>query len=160
MNYLFDHRFKKVSGWVFYVTVPIAMYFLFTDQYDTLLKIKVFSLFPSDMVVTGPGSENVIGSRGFTWIENGFLDEIFTFIIIVSGIVNSFSKEKVEDELISRIRMESLVLSLYINYGLLILSNFLIYELSYFYVMVFHLFSILLLFNLIFRYRLYKLYNS
>ena len=160
MNYLFHHRFKKISGWVFYIMVPIALYFLYTDQYEELLKIRVFSLFPSEMVVTGPGSENVIGSRGFTWIENGFLDEIFTFIIIVSGIVNSFSKEKVEDELISRIRMESLVLSLYINYGLLILSNFFIYELSYFYVMVVHLFSILLLFNLIFKYRLYKHYNS
>ena len=160
MNYLFDHKFKKLSGWVFYLTVPIALFFLITDQYDELLTIKVFSLFPSDMVISGPGTENVIGSRGFVWIENGFLDEIFTFIIIVSGIVNSFSREEVEDELISRIRMESLVLSLYINYGLLILSNFLIYELSYFYVMVVHLFSILLFFNLIFRYRLYKHYNS
>ena len=160
MNYLFDHKYKKVSGWVFYITIPIAMYFLFTDQFDHLLRIKVFSLFPSETIVTTPGTENVIGARGFTWIENGFLDEIFTFIIIVSGIVNSFSREKVEDELISKIRMESLVLSLYINYGLLILSNFFIYELSYFYVMVFHLFTILLFFNLIFKYRLYKHYNS
>ena len=118
MNYLFDHKFKKLSGWVFYLTVPIALFFLITDQYDELLTIKVFSLFPSDVVISGPGTENVIGSRGFVWIENGFLDEIFTFIIIVSGIVNSFSREEVEDELISRIRMESLVLSLYINYGL------------------------------------------
>lgn len=160
MNYLFDHRFKNVSGWVFYLTVPVALFFLITDQYDDLLKINVFSLFPSEVLITGPGTENIIGTRGFVWIENGFLDEIFTFIIIVSGIVTSFSKEKVEDELISRMRMESLVLSLYINYGLLILSNFFIYELSYFYVMVVHLFSILLLFNLIFRYRLYKHYNS
>ena len=160
MNYLFDHKYKKVSGWVFYITIPIAMYFLFTDQFDHLLKIKVFSLFPSETIITTPETENVIGTRGFTWIENGFLDEIFTFIIIVSGIVNSFSREKVEDELISKIRMESLVLSLYINYGLLLLSNFLIYELSYFYVMVFHLFTILLFFNLIFKYRLYKHYNS
>lgn len=160
MNYLFDHKYKKVSGWVFYITIPIAMYFLFTDQFDHLLKIKVFSLFPSETIITTPETENVIGTRGFAWIENGFLDEIFTFIIIVSGIVNSFSREKVEDELISKIRMESLVLSLYINYGLLLLSNFLIYELSYFYVMVFHLFTILLFFNLIFKYRLYKHYNS
>ena len=160
MNYLFDHKYKKVSGWVFYITIPIAMYFLFTDQFDHLLKIKVFSLFPSETIITTPETENVIGTRGFAWIENGFLDEIFTFIIIVSGIVNSFSREKVEDELISKIRMESLVLSLYINYGLLLLSNFLIYELSYFYVMVFHLFTILIIFNLIFKSWLYKHYNS
>ncbi len=160
MNYLFDHKYKKLSGWVFYLTIPVALFFLFTDQYEELLKIKVFSLFPSEMVITTPETENIVGTRGFQWIENGFLDEILTFIIIVSGILNSFSKEPVEDELISRMRMESLVLSLYINYGLLILSNFFIYELSYFYVMVFHLFTILLFFNLIFKYRLYKHYNS
>ncbi len=160
MNYLFDHRFKKASSWVFYLTVPMALYFLFTDQYDNLLKIKVFSLFPSEAIITTPDTENIIGTRGFVWIENGFLDEIFTIIIIVSGILSSFSKEKVEDELISRIRMESLALSLYINYGLLILSNLFIYELSYFYAMVIHLFTILLFFNLIFNFRLYKHYNS
>ena len=160
MNYLFDHKFKRLSGWIFYLTIPVALYFLFTDQYDQLLQIKVFSIFPSEMIITTPETENIVGSRGFTWIENGFLDEIFTIILIVSGIVNSFSREPVEDELISRIRMESLVMSLYINYGLLILSTLLIYELSYFYVMVIHLFTILLFFNLIFKYRLSKHYNS
>jgi hypothetical protein len=160
MNYLFDHKFKRLSGWIFYLTIPVALYFLFTDQYDQLLTIKVFSIFPSEMIITTPETENIVGSRGFTWIENGFLDEIFTIILIVSGIVNSFSREPVEDELISRMRMESLVMSLYINYGLLILSTLFIYELSYFYVMVIHLFTILLFFNLIFKYRLSKHYNS
>ena len=160
MNFLFDHKFKRLSGWIFYLTIPVALYFLFTDQYDQLLQIKVFSIFPSEMIITTPETENIVGSRGFTWIENGFLDEIFTIILIVSGIVNSFSREPVEDELISRIRMESLVMSLYINYGLLILSTLFIYELSYFYVMVIHLFTILLFFNMIFKYRLSKHYNS
>jgi hypothetical protein len=160
MNYLFNHKFKRLSGWIFYLTIPVALYFLFTDQYEQLLKINVFSIFPSEMIITTPETENIVGSRGFAWIENGFLDEIFTIILIVSGIVNSFSREPVEDELISRMRMESLVLSLYINYGLLILSTLFVYELSYFYVMVLHLFTILLFFNLIFKYRLAKHYNS
>jgi hypothetical protein len=56
--------------------------------------------------------------------------------------------------------MDSLVLSLYINYGVLLFFNFFVYELSYFYVMVFHLFTILILFNLIFRYKLNIHYKS
>ena len=160
MKYLFDHRFKKPSSWIFYLTIPVALFFLFTDQYENLLKTRVFSLFPSDVLVTGPGMENEFGNKGFVWIENGVLDEILTIVIIVTGILSSFSKEKVEDELISRIRMESLALSLYINYGLLILSNLFIYEFAYFYAMVIHLFTILLFFNLILNFRLYKHYKS
>jgi hypothetical protein len=96
----------------------------------------------------------------FRWIENGFVDEILTFVIIVSGIIHSFCKEKIEDELISKIRIDSLVLSLYINYGVLVLFNFFVYELNYIYVMIFHLFTILILFNLIFRYKLNIHYKS
>ncbi|MGA9269172.1 MAG: hypothetical protein WBV45_01030 [Lutimonas sp.] len=160
MSYLFDHKFKNPSSWVFYLTIPVALYFLFTDQFDNIMKIQVFSLFPSDILVSTTETESIIDNRGFIWIENGILDEILTIVIIVSGILSSFSKEKVEDEMISSIRMKSLVLSLYINYGMLILSNLFIYEMAYFYAMVIHLFTILLFFNLIFNFRLYKHYNS
>lgn len=160
MTYLFNNKFKRISGWIFYLTIPIGMYLLFTDSFESLLRIKVFSLFSYETIITTPNTENIIGSKGFRWIENGFLDEILTFIIVLSGIIHSFSKEKIEDELISKIRLDSLVLSLYINYGFLILFNFFVYELSYFYVMVFHLFTILLFFNLIFKYKLYKHYKS
>ena len=160
MNYLFNNKFKRLSGWIFYLSIPIGMYLFFTDKFEELLRIKVFSLFSYNSIISTPNTENIIGSDGMRWIENGFLDEIFTFLIIVSGIINSFSKELIEDELISKIRMESLVLSLYVNYGLLIISNFLVFELSYFNVLVFHLFTILLFFNLIFKYRLNIHYKS
>ena len=142
MNYLFNNKWKRISGWIFYLTIPVGMYLLFTDSFEGLLKIQVFSLLD------------------FRWIENGFVDEILTFVIIVSGIIHSFCKEKIEDELISKIRIDSLVLSLYINYGVLVLFNFFVYELNYIYVMIFHLFTILILFNLIFRYKLNIHYKS
>ena len=160
MKYLFNYKWKRISGWIFYLTIPVGMYLLFTDSFENLLKIQVFSLFHYETIFTTSDTENIIGSRGFQWIENGFVDEILTFVIIVSGIIHSFCKEKIEDELISKLRMDSLVISLYINYGVLIFFNFFVYELSYFYVMVFHLFTILILFNLIFRYKLNIHYKS
>ncbi|MDC1056982.1 hypothetical protein OAQ07_05480 [Flavobacteriaceae bacterium] len=160
MKFLFNHKWKIISGWIFYLTIPVGIYLLFTDSFEDLLKIRVFSLFHSETIFTTSNTENIIGSRGFQWIENGIIDEILTFVIIVSGIIHSFCKEKIEDELISKIRMDSLVLSLYINYGVLLFFNFFVYELSYFYVMVFHLFTILILFNLIFRYKLNIHYKS
>lgn len=160
MKYLFNYKWKRISGWIFYLTIPVGMYLLFTDSFEDLLKIQVFSLFHYETIFTTSDTENIIGSRGFQWIENGFVDEILTFVIIVSGVIHSFCKEKIEDELISKLRMDSLVISLYINYGVLIFFNFFVYELSYFYVMVFHLFTILILFNLIFRYKLNIHYKS
>lgn len=152
MSYLISNKLKRISGWVFYLSISFGTYFFFTEKLHEIFTIKVFSIFSNDTLFGTSG--------GLTWIENGFLDEIFTFLIIVSGIINSFSKEKIEDELISKIRMESLVLSLYINYGLLLVSNFLVFGLSYFNVLIFHLYILLLLFNLIFKYRLNRHYKS
>jgi len=151
MNYLFDNKYKKISGLVFYLTSIIGLYLLITDIIFDLFTLNVYSLF----------SESISDlTCGGGWIENGLGDEIFTTIIIISGLINSFCKEKIEDELISKIRLGSLIMSLFISYGLVIISTFLIYNLSYMYVLVFNLFIILILFNLIFRYRLYEHYKS
>jgi len=151
MNYLFDNKYKKISGLGFYLTTIIGLYLLITDKILDLFTLNVYSLFSESF------SDLTYGGG---WIENGLGDEIFTTIIIISGLVNSFCKEKIEDELISKIRLESLTISLFISYGLVMLSTFLIYNLSYMYVLVFNLFIILILFNLVFRYRLYKHYKS
>ena len=151
MNYLFDNKYKKISGLGFYLTTIIGLYLLITDKILDLFTLNVYSLFSESF------SDLTYGGG---WIENGLGDEIFTTIIIISGLINSFCKEKIEDELISKIRLESLTISLFISYGLVMLSTFLIYNLSYMYVLVFNLFIILILFNLIFRNRLYKHYKS
>jgi hypothetical protein len=152
MNYLFSNKFKKISGVIFYLSIPIGLFFLWNDRIQDVFVVNVFSIFSYEWI----GSERT----GFGWIENGLGDEFFTLLIIVSGLINSFSKEKIEDELISRIRLESLSLSLFISFGLIIVSTFLVFNINYMYVLVFNLFLIILLFNLIFKFRLFKHYNS
>ena len=152
MNYLFNYKYKKISGWIFYLSISIGLFLMLTDRIQDIFVVNVFSNFSYEWVGTK--------IPGFRWIENGLGDEVFTLIIIVSGIVNSFSKEKIEDELISRIRLESLSLSLFISFGLIIVSTFLVYNIIYMYVLVFNLFLILFLFNLLFKFRLFKHYNS
>ena len=152
MRYLFSNKFKKISGVVFYLSILIGLFLLLTDRIQDIFVVNVFSIFSYEWFGSEP--------KGFGWIENGLGDEVFTLLIIVSGIVNSFSREKIEDELISRIRLESLSLSLFISFGLIIISTFLVYNLNYMYVLVFNLFLIILLFNLILKFRLFKHYNS
>ena len=152
MNYLFNYKYKKISGWIFYLLIPVGLFLLLTERIQDIFVVNVFSIFSYEWI----GSERT----GFGWIENGLGDEIFTLLIIVSGVINSFSKEKIEDELISRIRLESLSLSLFISFGLIIISTFLVFNINYMYVLVFNLFLIILLFNLILKFRLFKHYNS
>ena len=152
MSYLFSNKFKKTSGVVFYLSILVGLFLLLTDRIQDIFVVNVFSIFSYEWFGSEP--------KGFGWIENGLGDEIFTLLIIVSGLINSFSKEKIEDELISRIRLESLSLSLFISYGLIIISTFLVFNINYMYVLVFNLFLIILLFNLILKFRLFKHYNS
>ena len=152
MSYLFSNKFKKTSGVVFYLSILVGLFLLLTDRIQDIFVVNVFSIFSYEWFGSEP--------KGFGWIENGLGDEIFTLLIIVSGLINSFSKEKIEDELISRIRLESLSLSVFISFGLIIISTFLVFNINYMYVLVFNLFLIILLFNLIFKFRLFKHYNS
>tara|TARA_B110001454_G_scaffold100010_1_gene94484 strand:+ start:613 stop:1071 length:459 start_codon:yes stop_codon:yes gene_type:complete len=152
MSYLFSNKFKKISGVIYYLSIPIGLFLFLTERIQDIFVVNVFSIFSYEWIGSEP--------KGFGWIENGLGDEIFTLLIIISGLVNSFSKEKIEDELISRIRLESLSLSLFISFGLIIISTFLVYNLNYMYVLVFNLFLIIFLFNLIFKFRLFKHYKS
>jgi hypothetical protein len=102
MSYLFSNNFKKPSGIIFYLSILIGFYLLITERLHEMFVVNVFSIFSYEWF----GSERT----GFGWIENGLGDEFFTLLIIVSGLINSFSKEKIEDELISKIRLESLTL--------------------------------------------------
>ena len=152
MSYLFSNKFKKTSGVVFYLSILVGLFLFLTDRIQDIFVVNVFSIFSYEWF----GSERT----GFGWIENGLGDEFFTLLIIVSGLINSFSKEKIEDELISRIRLESLSLSLFISFGLIIVSTFLVFNITYMYVLVFNLFLIILSINLILKFRLFKHYNS
>ena len=45
MNYLFDNKYKKISGLVFYLTSIIGLYLLITDMIFDLFTLNVYSLF-------------------------------------------------------------------------------------------------------------------
>ncbi|MBT8285128.1 MAG: hypothetical protein HKO75_07070 [Flavobacteriaceae bacterium] len=149
-NYLFPYRLKVISGWIFYLALIIGFYLWITDGFDEVLVVSVPDLFGTDSMF----------SSGNGWMKNSILDELFTVLIIISGMIHSFSREKIEDELISKLRLDSLIWSLYVNYTVVILATLLIYDIMYFNVLIFNLFTIILFFNLKLRFSLYKHYKS
>ena len=157
---LFPHSYKKWSSIVFYTTLIFGSYIWFSETSFEFFNMKVFSVFGDDMIIKTEATENIIGNHSLQWIDNNVLDELLTFIIVISGLMASFSREPIEDELIAKLRMDSLTTSLYINYGILLLATLFVYELTYFHVMVVPLFLIILVFNLIFKYKLSQHYKD
>ena len=76
----------------------------------------------------------------------------------VSGaILVTCSREKIEDEMVRQIRLNSLLVALYINYAVLIVCSLFVYSLDFLYVMMYNMFTILLIFMVVFRYRMWRL---
>ncbi len=147
-RFLFPNQFKNF-GWLLFipsviVTLIISVLNISTDEY---LNISVFSIY-QDSIGEIPGF--------FKFIKNSIVDEILTIGIIVGGILVGFSKLKEEDEMISKIRYESLVWATYLNYAIILFFTLFIFDLPYLNVLFYNMFTLLLFFIIRFYYMVYK----
>ena len=76
---------------------------------------------------------------------------------ILGAIFATCSREKIEDEMVRQIRLNSLLVALYVNYAVLIVCSLLVYDLDFLLVMMYNMFTILLIFMVVFRYRMWRL---
>lgn len=150
-NYLFPSQFKKIGWFLFIPGVLLGIVFLMSQSDISFFDAKVFSLV----------EEAIFNDTVFFSIsENNILDEIAGIFIIIGALLIAFSKEKLEDEFIAKIRLESLVWATYINYAILLLTILFIYDLVFFWVLVFNMFTILIFFIIRFNWVLNKTKNQ
>jgi hypothetical protein len=115
----------------------MGIMFLIFQEGINFLDINVFALH----------SDQFLGDIGiFTVLENNVLDELACIFLIIGALLIAFSKEKVEDEFIAKIRLESLVWATYFNYTILLLAIIFIYGMGFFWVMSFNIFTMLFFF--------------
>lgn len=148
-RFLFPYKYKLI-GWI--MLVPSALFGIIkviTDFQFPFLDVNVFSL-----------TTETFGETNSHWFKNNITDEITAVIFTVGAILAGFSKEKDEDEYISVIRLESLLWATYVNYAVLIFSMLLIYDAGFFTVMIFNMFTVLIIFLLRFNFMLYKTKTS
>jgi hypothetical protein len=98
--------------------------------------------------------------RLFGIVNNNILNEILGILTIISSLFVAFSKEKLEDEYISKIRLESLVWAVYVNYGVLLFAFLFIFDFTFLWVMLFNMFTVLLFFIIRFNWQISKLKKS
>lgn len=147
-RFLFPNAFKKPSLIVFVLTT-ISMIIIsnLNDYLNLHLNVKTFAFF-SNQAFKEP--------LYFRWFEDDIFPELLGIILILSGLIFAFSKEKTEDEMISKIRTESLVWATYINYAVLLFCIIFIYGFAFFNVMIYNMFTLLFIFIVRFHWMLYK----
>lgn len=146
-NFLFPNQFKKI-GWVL-LGIGILAYVLsfIIGQEPAFLNAKMFSLY-SHSFMDKP--------RFFLIIEDNVFMELIGVLSIIGALLVAFSKERFEDEFIAKIRLESLVWAVFLNYFVLLFCMIFIYGMDFLIIMQFNMLTILLFFIARFNYSLHK----
>ena len=137
-NYLFPVIFRKI-GWIMFIPFFVLGIAYLCNCDLTFPSSKVFSLIPFGIMN-----------------NDDWGDELIVLGLTVSLIFIAFSRERDEDECIAEIRMHSLVWAIIVNYALLIVATFLIYDIAYLYFIDITIFTVLFLFIIKYNIALYK----
>ena len=150
-KFLLPNQYKKL-GWVLFILgVGVGIPTVINEWHPELLDFTVFNLrfdwFPN------------IGEM-FILTKNNILNEIAGISTIAGGILVAFSKESDEDELITKLRLDCLVWAIYWYYGIMLFAFLFVYDLSFYWIMVFNMFMPLILFIIRFNWLLTKFRKS
>ncbi len=146
-KFLFPSNFKP-WGWVLLLTGLVAGIWYRAYGSD----LNFFDVHVISYNLTGAGGK----SQLFYVEKDNIFNEILGILIIAGSLLVSFSQEKDEDEFIMKMRLESLVWAIYWNYGLLTLAIIFVYGMDFLDIMVYHLFTPLILFVIRFNWLLWR----
>lgn len=144
---LFSNKYKMI-GWIIFFPSLILGLFCITSGYElNWLNAKVLSILPNQ----------IFGyNKSFSIISVNLTYTILGVMFIIGCLLVGFTKEKNEDEYIAKIRLSSLLWAVFFNYSLLLLAFVFIYDTAFLSVMIYNMFTVLLLFIIRFNYILYK----
>ena len=147
-NYLLPQKCKKIG---LFILLPTVLFYIIYEYLDTSLFYSGPEIFKMKVpVFFEDGKFLSITSKS---VYNGVIGGI----VLISSLMISFSKEKQEDEFIEKIRLNSLLWTVYVNSLLVFISLILFYDGTFFWMMVFNLFNVLWLFSIRFNWQINKL---
>jgi len=149
---LLPHSLKKY-GWM--LSIPsfcIGAYYVFTGSDFTWLTANV-------PAVLADGSEGFLGGNCafFTMTKNDLTDELIASALLVGLYLLSFTREKVEDEYISRIRAESMLWAVFVQMMVFLVALWTIYGMPFWTFMLINLYLLPLVFVVRYYGKLYVL---
>lgn len=146
-QHLLPYRFKKIGWMLLLPATVVGIVLLITDFEGLAIPGKAFALW----------TDEVFGVRKFfTLLDTNLTPTIVGVFFIVGAMFVCLSKEKVEDEYITKLRLNALLWAIVVNYSLLLICFIFIYGTPFLNIMVYNMFTILILFILRFNYVLVK----
>ena len=130
-RFLLPHRYRTI-GWV--VLIPFLILGVLSVHMDFELEWLSFRLRPTNAgMFDNPEYEN-------------FTNELAGIGVLIGLIFIAFAREKVEDEFVMKLRLDSLLVAVLANCALLFLSIVLLYGFGFFYALVYNMYTLLILF--------------
>ena len=144
---LLPNRYKKL-GWALLIPATVLGIISIINGFEWLkLEVRVPALINSDLL-----APSCIGCI----IKTNIVNTLLGFLFIVGALLVSFSKEKNEDEFIASLRQSSLLWAVLLNYILLALAFLFIYGLAFLQVMLYNMFTVLIIYIVRFNYVLVR----
>ena len=144
---LLPNRFKKI-GWIILIPATIlGLILCYYEFSEAWLWAKVFA-------IASEGSE--FKYKYFTFTNTNITNTVIGGLFIIGAMLVAFSKEKNEDEFIAGLRLSSLLWAVFVSYVLLFLGFLLVYGTPFLDVMVYNMFTVLIIFITRFNYLMYK----
>ena len=144
---LLPNRYKTM-GWIILIPATILGFILAYNEFGAeWLNARVFAI-----ATDGTLSNYSFFSFAYTNITNTVIGSLF----IIGAMLVSFSKEKNEDEFIAELRLSSLLWAVCVSYLLLLIAFVFVYGTPFLDVMVYNMFTVLIIFIVRFNYLMYK----
>ena len=149
---LLPNRYKKI-GWMILIPATIMGIILIISDFETQwFSTRVFAIF-SDEIKSG---QFVEGGKVFSFIHTNITNTVVGVLFLIGAMLTAFSREKQEDEYIEKLRLSSLLWAVWVNYLLLLLAFIFVYGFAFLNVMIYNMFTILIIFIARFNYILYQ----
>lgn len=146
-EFYFPNRLRKLGLVLFTLGVSAWILVLTGTLGESLFKTRVFALYNSDFLGEGKSF--------FRVIENEVSDELIGVLVLAGLMLIGFSREKQEDEFVQKIRLNALKWAVFVNYGLLLFAFLFVYGIAFLDVMLYNMFTVLIIYILRFRYLMY-----
>ena len=144
---LLPHRYQSL-GWIVTIPALVAGIIYLVAGDDPAWIMAHMPAIKGDMLA----SDDVF----FQLIYTDITDELIALALIAGLLMIGFSRERQEDELVERYRLDALSWAIWVSYGLLACCVLFIYGFTFLTVMIVNMFVPLLVFVLRFRWLLYR----
>jgi hypothetical protein len=144
---LLPHRYK-IIGWCLLIPAIIAgLLITFLDFNGDWLTVPVFALLHEDLMGR---------SSNATIIQTDITNTLVGVMFITGALLVGFTREKHEDEFIAELRLSSLLWAVWVNYIILLAALILVYGTPFLTVMIYNMFTVLIIFIVRFNFLLNK----